>query len=204
MNGFLLIHGNAVFRLKDLKFFEHHLKPLPVLSPIDTVRAGAQNFYARFRKGNGKVQGGLTAELNNNPDRLFLLHDVQYVFPGERLEIEPIRSIIIGAHGFRIAVHHNAFNAHLPKGQRGMNAAVIKLDALADAVGPTAQDDHLFLPGGSNLVFLLIGGIVVRGIGLKLGGAGIHQLVDRFHALCFPDLPNLLLGGIKNFGKLNI
>ncbi|EKD36982.1 MAG: hypothetical protein ACD_75C01301G0001 [uncultured bacterium] len=60
-----------------------------------------------------------------------------------------------------------------------MDAAVVELDALTDAVGAAAED-HDFLPLGLyRFIFLFVGRIEVRRIGFELGRAGVDQLVDR-------------------------
>ena len=73
-----------------------------------------------------------------------------------------------------------------------MAAAVVEFDALADAVGTAAQDHHFAALFGLHLVFgghlfkgavgaqalqgPLVGGVVVRRAGGKLGGTGVHGL----------------------------
>jgi hypothetical protein len=61
-----------------------------------------------------------------------------------------------------------------------MHAAIVELDALADAVRPAAEDDDAGLVGaGAHFVFVFVGGIVVGRVGLKLRRAGVHQPVAR-------------------------
>ena len=62
---------------------------------------------------------------------------------GQRLEIEPVGGVVIGRDGFRIAVDHDGLIALRRQREGGMAAAIVELDALADAVGPAAQDDDL-------------------------------------------------------------
>ena len=63
-----------------------------------------------------------------------------------------------------------------------MHAAVVELDALADAVGPAAQDDDLAAAGGRDrLVLLVVGRVEVRGERFELRRAGVHDLVRRHH-----------------------
>ncbi|CAI8331572.1 MAG: Uncharacterised protein [Cellulomonadaceae bacterium TMED98] len=63
-----------------------------------------------------------------------------------------------------------------------MNAGVVKLDSLTDPVGTRAQDDDFFPVGRLHLRLLVITGVVIRGVGGKFAGAGIHGLKDRSHA----------------------
>ena len=76
-----------------------------------------------------------------------------------------------------------------PQAEGGMDAAIVELDALADPVGPAAQDHDLAAPGGSALVLgplaeeaRLVAAVHIRRAGLELGGAGVDPLVDRADA----------------------
>ncbi len=73
-----------------------------------------------------------------------------------------------------------------------MHAAVVELDALADADGPAADDHRLASVPGDGLVLLLVGGVEVGGGGIELGGAGVHHLVDRPDVPVVAQLPYLL------------
>ena len=59
-----------------------------------------------------------------------------------------------------------------------MDRAVVELDALADADGAAAQHQHFaqaaVLP--LCLILLVVGGIVIGGLRVELGGAGVHHL----------------------------
>ena len=116
------------------------------------------------------------------------LHDV---LERERLEVEAVRRVVVGRDGLRVAVDHDGLVAGLGQGQGGVHARVVELDALADPVGTGAQDDDLLplrlrrdlrLGGGVELV----GGVVVRGLGLELGRAGVDGLVDGAHPQAVP------------------
>ena len=57
-----------------------------------------------------------------------------------------------------------------------MHAAIVKFDSLADAVWSAAEDHDLAPLGRPDLIVAAIeGGIVIRGEGLELGGAGVDQ-----------------------------
>ena len=70
-----------------------------------------------------------------------------------------------------------------------MDAAIVELDALADAVGAAAQDDDLVARGGRRLAFrlahpvALVGRIHVGGERGELGGAGVDALIDGMDAV---------------------
>ncbi len=72
--------------------------------------------------------------------------------------------------------------AVLAHGEGGVDAAVVELDALADAVGPAAQDHDLLAVRGLGLALLLVGGVHVGGAGGELRRTGVDALVHRAHA----------------------
>ncbi len=95
-------------------------------------------------QGRGKVQRRLTAELNDDAQRLFGFDNIQHILSRQRLEIQLVGGIIIRTDGFGVAVDHDAFNSLFSERKRGMDTAVIKFDSLADPVGAAAQDHHFF------------------------------------------------------------
>ncbi|MNQ47523.1 hypothetical protein D3C85_613680 [compost metagenome] len=60
-----------------------------------------------------------------------------------------------------------------------MDAAIVKLDTLADTVRATAQHHDLFLVGRVRFALFVVRGIHVRRVGRELGRAGVDALVDR-------------------------
>ncbi len=66
-----------------------------------------------------------------------------------------------------------------------MNTAVVKFNALADAIGTAAQDDHLFSVRHPGLAFAFIGGVIVRSDSPEFRGTGIHQFIYRNDAKVF-------------------
>ncbi len=122
------------------------------------------------------------------PRALLDPHQLDHVLGGQRLEIEPVRGVVVGRHRLRIAVDHDGLEAGLVQRIGGVDAAIVELDALADAVRAAAEDDHLALSRRLGLAFgrvfavALVAGIHVgRGRG-ELGGAGVDALVDRADA----------------------
>ena len=81
-----------------------------------------------------QVQRRLSAKLDKDAFRLFLIVNVEHVLEGERLEIKFITGVVVGRNRFRIGVHHDRLESELAQGKRGMHAAIIKFDALADPV----------------------------------------------------------------------
>ena len=75
--------------------------------------------------------------------RFFRVADVEDFFQGQGFEIQAIAGVVIGRNRLRIAVHHDRLAAEFLQRKRGVAAAVIELDALADAVRATAENHHL-------------------------------------------------------------
>lgn len=111
----------------------------------------------------------------------FQLDDFQHVFQRQRLEVQAVGGVVIGGDGFRIAVDHDGFETIIAQRQCRVHAAVIELDALADAVGATAEDHDLVATGRQRLAFVLVGRVQIGCAGAEFGGARIHALVDRAH-----------------------
>ena len=81
-----------------------------------------------------------------------------------------------------------------------MHTAIVKLDALPDAVGAAAQHHDFFAIRGCRFAlraFGLIGGIQVRGVGAEFGGTGIHPLVDRAHTEGAAAFAHGAVGGLE-------
>ena len=64
-----------------------------------------------------------------------------------------------------------------------MDAAVVELDALADAVRAAPEDHDFLAVVVAHLVLDAVGGVVVRREGLELGGAGVHEAVGGSHTI---------------------
>ena len=114
--------------------------------------------------------------------------DGVYVFPENRLKVEFIRNIWVGRNRLGITVDHDGFVAGFFGGQHPVNAGIVKLNSLSNAVRTGAQHHHFFTVRNYRLVFRLVlryaeGGVVIRRFGGKLGGAGIHALKHALDAV---------------------
>ena len=84
-----------------------------------------------------------------------------------------------------------------------MDAAVVKFDALADADGAGAEYDVLFLAGIltfdelGGLVFVVVGGVEIGGLGGELSGAGVHHFVGGVPGTLHFLAGNPFNGGIQ-------
>ena len=152
-------------------------------SAIVAMLGTCRGWGCRPRPAAGDLERRLAAELHDDALGPLVGDDVGDVLEGERLEVEAVGDVVVGADRLRVAVDHDRLVALLARGERGVHAAVVELDALADAVGAGAQDDDALLLAGLGLVLLLVGGVEVRGLGLELRRAGVDGLVDRQHVV---------------------
>ncbi len=153
----------------------------------------------------GEAERGLAAELDDDADdagaarglaALVLgLEDLGDVFEGERFEVEPVGGVVVGGDGLGVAVDHDGLVADLAQGLDGVDARVVELDALADAVGPGAEDHHLRTVRGRDLGLVLVGRVVVGRVGLEFGGAGVDGLEDRAQAEPVAQAAHAFLAG---------
>ncbi len=86
-----------------------------------------------------------------------------------------------------------------------MDAAIIKFNALADAVRPAAENHDFFRGVAFHLVIAaIVGGIIIRRVSLELGGAGVHEAVARHEAEAFAFGADGILGGAGEMGDLPV
>ena len=109
------------------------------------ARCRGSGYRARssaFARLSGVCPPNCTMTPSNAPRELLDPHDLDHVLGGQRLEIEPVGGVVIGRDGLRVAVDHDRLDAGLAQAVGGMDAAIVELDALADAVGAAAEDDR--------------------------------------------------------------
>ena len=184
--------GDGVFRLLEVEVMDQVLEALAVFGEVDGVGRGAEDRDPGLFERVGELERRLATELDDHPVQgavlLLLGQDLHHVFEGERLEIEPVRSVVIGRNGLGVAVDHDRLVADVGQAETGVAAAIVELDALADPVGAAAEDDHLLAVGGPGLAFDLahhrdfVGRVHVGRLGLEFGGTGVDPLEHRGHA----------------------
>jgi hypothetical protein len=75
-----------------------------------------------------------------------------------------------------------------------VDAAVVELDPLPDAVRPTAQNDHLGPVGYFGLVAGRVSAVEVGRMRLELGGACVDAVIDRENTQRFATRANVEFG----------
>ncbi len=197
-----LVCRSCILRLLYPKLLEERLEFLPVLGNVYPFHLRPEYLNAAHGKLLRKVYRGLPAELHNHPFRVFVLHYVQYVLEGERLEVQPVRSVKVGAHGLRVVVYHDALYPHLAERERRVAAAVVEFDPLPDPYGPAADYHNLPSCGRHALVLAFISRIVIGRPRLELRSAGVHHLVDGHNPFLEPHVPHH--GCLMAYGGRNL
>ncbi len=207
--------GQAVRRLQQADVVQHDLEPLAVLGQVDGVQAGAQDRHPVLVQRMSQLQRSLAAELDDAADqfalRLLDRDQLQHVLGRQGFEIEAVGGVVVGRDRFRIAVHHDAFDADVSEGEGGVAAAVVELDPLPDPVRPAAEDDGLLRLGrlgfaDGNLAERagLIGRIHIGGGRGELGRAGVDALEHRADVQAAAGGADLAFGGAGQMGKAGV
>jgi hypothetical protein len=141
---------------------------------------------ARSTASNGvldrarELERRLPAELDDDALGPLAVADGEHRLRVERLEVEPVGGVVVGRHRLGVAVDHDGLVAELAERPHGVDAAVVELDALADAVRPGAEDDDARLRARRRcLLRFAPGRVVVVGGGLDLSAARVDAPVHR-------------------------
>ena len=125
----------------------------------------------------------------------------------ERLEVQARAAVEVGAHRLRVAVDHDRVDALRAQRHRGVHAAVVELDALADADRAAAEDHHGVRRerrGGRSLVLVLVGRVVVGRGGFELRRARVDALEDLAQSCGVAARANALDGRAAECGDARI
>src|SRR5918998_1482439 len=166
-------------RVRYPELSEEPSEPGAVFGKVYGIWGGAEDLCSRLLKLVRELQGALAAELQDDAFRLFAVYDLEHVLRRERLEVEACRGIVVGRDGLRVGVDHDRIVAALLEGVTGVDAGIVELYALADAVGAAAEYDDGGVLLAPDLVLLLVSRVVVGSARRELTGAGIHGLVGR-------------------------
>ena len=165
------------------------MKTVPVFGLENGLCGRPPNRYARVGQRPRQFERCLPAELNDDAFRFFPFDDIEHVFKSKRFKVEPVGGVVIGRDRFRVRVDHDGLVSGFFKRPDRVDGRVIELDALPDAVGAGTQNNHLGPVRVPNLIFPLIGRVVVRRIGFKFGGAGVYSFIDRRAVMFQPPPP---------------
>ena len=158
-------------------------KPAAVFGQVDRIRRRAENLHAGGLQRERQLQRRLAAELDQAGDiaagAALALDDRHHVFERQRLEIQPVGRVVVGRHGFGIAVDHHRFEPGVAQRKRRVTAAVVELQPLPDPVGPAPENDDLALARRVRLVALFVRAVHVRRKRFELRRARVDALVGR-------------------------
>ena len=178
---------------------------LAILGEVDGVERRAEDRVAGVLDDARELERRLAAELDDDADGLLPLADREHRLGVERLEVEPVGRVVVGRDGLGVAVDHHRLVAELAVRRHGVDAAVVELDPLADAVRAGAEDDDARLrAGGRRLVGLAPGRVVVVGRGLDLARARVDAAVRRPDAAVAAALADGRLGRPGGGGDLRV
>ena len=189
-------------RLRDEQLVADLVPPLPVLGGVDRVGRRAGDEFRRDLAG--QLERRLPAERHDHPVRPLGGEHVEHVLLRQRLEVQPVGRVVVGRHRLGIAVDHHRLEAGLAQRERRVHAAVVELDALADAVRTGTEDHDLLAVAVADLGLVLVGRVVVRRLGGELGGARVDRLVGRDHAGRLAGGADVGLVGAPQVGELRI
>src|SRR4029453_4385245 len=95
--------------------------------------------HAGLLEAVGELQRRLAAELDDHALGTLDLDDPEHVLERQRLEVQPVGGVVVGGDRLGVAVDHHRVATGLADGHRGVDAAVVELDALPDAVGAAPE-----------------------------------------------------------------
>ena len=206
--------GSAVVGLFQVQFVQKALEPLTVLGQINGVGRGAKDVDALGVQRVCQLQGRLAAELDNDAVQGSVLplypQDFEDMFKRKGFEIQTVRGIVVGGNRLGVAVDHNGLIARRRQRIAGMDATIVELDALPDAVGATAKDDDFLCTRRAAFAFHvahrrhLVCGIHVGGLGLKLCRAGVDALEDGGDAKADAGMADLRFVHVGKFCQSRI
>src|ERR671911_900084 len=184
--------------VRDAELCQEPSEPGAVFCKVYGVGRGAEDSHSCLFQLVRQLQGTLAAELQDDAFGFLAPYDLEHVFCGERLKVQARGGVVVGRDGLRIGVDHDRVVAALHESVTGVDAGVVELDALADAVGAAAEDDDGGVPLSPDLVLLFVGGVVVGRARRELTGAGIDGLVGRRDTERPPHAPDNLDRGPRS------
>src|SRR3990172_4187029 len=173
---------------------------LAILGQVDCLVRSPEDPIAGVLDVARQAERGLAAELGDDAEWLLAVADGQDFLWGKRLEVQAIGRVVVRGDGLRVAVDHHGLVAQLAEGLRCVDAAVVELDPLADAIGAGAQDHDAWpVTSWKRLVLLSPGRVEVVRAGLDLAGAGVDATEGRTHAALVTKPAYFRAGETKGF-----
>jgi hypothetical protein len=118
-------------------------EPAAVLGGVDGVRRVPQIGTPAASSRRASFSGVWPPSCTSTPTGCSRTADLEHVLEGQRLEVQPVGGVVVGRDRLGVAVDHDGLVAGVAQREHGVDAAVVELDALPDAVRPGAEDDDL-------------------------------------------------------------
>ena len=212
--GFFLGQHAAPLGALDAVLLQEGVKPFPILRDVDSLRRGAENRDAVAVEKSGQPDGGLPAERHHHANGLLHLDDVHHVLRAKRLEVQPVRRVVVRGDGFRVVVDDDHIIAEFFERPDAVHRGVIEFDSLPDPDRSGTQHHDAGLAGARQpprFADAVIGGIKIRGLGGEFRAAGVHHFIGRRKTREFfdtgnpPDrgigIPHFFRGFVKRGGE---
>ncbi len=177
---------------------------LAVFRDVDRFNRRSPHRNAGVRQRLRELQRSLSAKLHDHALGFLEIDDLQHILERQRLEVEPIGSVVVGRDCFGIAVDHDGLESDLAQSERRVHAAGIELDALADAIRPRSEDHDFAARGGIRFVLALIRRVQIRRGSFELRGASVDAFVDRTDPMSMALLAHFALGHARQLRDLHI
>ena len=103
----LVIGGGPAGSLLDTQLVQHRREQFPILRPFNAFGGSADDRHSCVGEATREVQGRLAAKLHNHPVRLLFVVNIEDFLQRQRLEVQPVRGVVVGRHGLRVAVDHD-------------------------------------------------------------------------------------------------
>ena len=132
-------------RTRDFTLLQDLIEQLTVLCGIYVLCRCSKDRHTHFQECFGQLDRGLAAELYNGSVRMLDVDDIFYIFRCQRLEIQFICDIEVGADGLRVVVDDDGLIALFLECPGTMYGAEVKLDTLSDTDRPEPRTRTFFL-----------------------------------------------------------
>ncbi|MCG3141142.1 MAG: hypothetical protein HDKAJFGB_02357 [Anaerolineae bacterium] len=171
-----------MFGRRNVQLAQQRAETRAVFGKLYRFGRRAENFHARVFQRAREIQRRLSAKLNQHAVGFFTFNHVHHIFKRDGFKIQTVGGVVIGADRFGIAIQHNRFDAQVLKRVTGMNTAIIKLDALPDAIRSAAENQNFFAVRRFRFIHRSrIRRIQIRRERFKLCRARINSLINRFY-----------------------
>lgn len=133
--GFVKRFGDARNRIRYAELVEQRREPVAVLGKVDGGRLRAHDVHALIGKCSRELERRLPAKGHDDAIGCLRIDDIHDVLVGNGLEVEAVGGVVVGRNRLGIAVHHDCLVSERLECIACLDAAVIELDALTDAIG---------------------------------------------------------------------